>query len=467
MKLPEEFNNIALVDLADNYSEHSDTSTTDYSSDYNLSDYLDLTPEFIDESKISSQNNCVDYEEFVYNPEAFTIQFSQESTLNNQHIISENVLDLVLQHLPYQDLKEASVVSKHWYMRIAKSENLMKKLKLVINVYCNDDPEEFLLLLSSKRQYADVELVVNNDRQTMNFMEAICIKFSKSIENLKIIKYGGHLNFLKRELPFDKLTSIELFSVCSTLSTTFLGEVSTLKKIVIDGIEPNAVKKLLILNPDVEELILYENSFITYLNLDLSSIYMNLKSFAIFDHFNSGLKLPGEFEAVEWARTHRERLKSFLFHQSPTLTTLRLDKCYVGDFNSIISSLPNLKSLEVNKILGDANKIKFLPITSVKTFIAMSIDDVFLQKIVEHFEEISSIYIHHAKINQLLWLLRNSMNVENCGYFWLSFNALAGERSINSLSDILGISIDVLAGSSTKAVKVYKSSKKNFIKEFF
>lgn len=398
MQLPSQ--NIDNCDL-DNSIEGSESA-----SDYGTSSDIDLTPEFIETPGISSQNGFVDYEDFVYNQNTFLSTFQEESTANANHTISGDVLKLVLQHLNYRDIKESSMVAKHWYKTIASSENCMNKLKLVVDIYCNDDHEEFLGLFASQRQYSDVKLVCNNNKHTMIIMEAILIKFSKFLVNLKIIKNGGHLNFLKKKISFDKLETIELFSVCSTLSINFLEDVTTLKTIVIDGIEPLAVKDLLRGNFDVQDLILYENAFITYLNMNLSTIYMNLRSFALFDHVNSGLTLKGEFPACEWSASSRERLQTFLLYQSPTLHTLRLDKCHAQDLQNFIKTLPHLRNLEVNRIVGDMENFQIPKNMSIKSFIAMNIDDIFLKKLVENLKGLKSIYLYYVEQSQLLWILR-------------------------------------------------------------
>lgn len=350
----------------------------------------------------------------------------------------------------------------------------MDKIKLCVRTSCyyNDDGsgddfepevdnEEILNLLNSDREYSDVELVVNNDHETMMFMTAFLLKFSKSIKHLKIVKYGGHFNFLNKSMPFDKLESIELFASCSALSTEFMVNCTNLKKVTLDGLPEKSVKKLLQRNWNIEELILYENCSVTYLNLNLSLIFINLKTFGYLDHITSGFALHGEFEAEEWTGSNRKMLMKFLMCQSPTLETLRLDKVYIEDLSTILEFLPHLRNLEINKIIGDVRTLNLPVNTTIEVFMAATIKDFFLLEIMKKIINLNTLFIHNLKTHQFIMLWENAVELKNFAYCWAS----SSERINGPFVDLEKLSKNISFEAREK-FNIIKTTKINFLKNY-
>lgn len=296
----------------------------------------------------------------------------------------------------------------------------MSKFQLKLDSYCSDDLDDFYDLLHSHREYTDIKMTVNNDDETMMIMTCILFKFSKSIRKLMIVKYGGHLNFLTKPIAFDRLETIELYASCSTLSSEFIVNCENLKQITLDGFTEKSVKEILKKNQNIEELILYENSFITYLNLNLPNIFMNLKTFGYLDHLNSGFTLSGEFPSDEWTPTSRKMMMNFLMYQSPTLTTLRLDKVSVDDVSTIIESLPLLTNLEINSIFGDLKSLRIPVNKTIQVLQATKIHDLFLCEIVKAFKGLKTLFLNNVKTHQFIMLWENCESLKDFSYFWAS-----------------------------------------------
>lgn len=350
---------------------------------------------------------------------------------------------------------------KTWYRQISRTESALSKFKLKLDCYCDGDMHEFFELLQSDRDYTHVEMIVNNDDETMMVMASLLLKFAKSIRHLKLVKYGGHLNFLTKSIAFDKLETVELYASCSTMSTEFLSQCENLKKITLDGVSEKNLREILKKNPNVEELILYENAFITYLNLNLPNIFMNLKTFGYLDHMSSGFTMPGEFAGGDWTVSSREMMMKFLMYQSPTLQTLRLDKVYVDDLATILDSLPLLKNLEINQIVGNVSALRLPMNSSIEVFFAMKIHDLLLCEIVKNLKSLKSLFLHYVKSHQFVFLWDNSVQLREFSYFWASSSERINGPFIELDRIVRNISHDA---ETDETFKITRTTKKKFLK---
>lgn len=166
-------------------------------------------------------------------------------------------------------------------------------------------------------------------------------------------------------MPFSsQLTSCELHAVSGRLSGGFLEHVKTLRKLTVNGLDPHGLVKCLTKNTYLEELTLYENSFISYFENDISPmIKFTLKKFALYDHLSSGLHLDGEFEARRWTKRVLKNIVKFLKTQN-NLKSLHFDSCHILNVGNLI--MPSVEILEINNLHGSAKELKIPPDNNVR-----------------------------------------------------------------------------------------------------
>jgi hypothetical protein len=332
------------------------------------------------------------------------------------------IFDLISHHLSGNDIKTLAQVSQILLRRISSSEKCMKKLLLIVDTFDEGHFESLLAdVLKSCRCYSNVEISLKNNLEAMKNVDRIIKKFAMSIVNLKITKIGGYKSMLNKPLLLLKLESLELHVVCGRVTSEFLENVCTLKKLTVNGLDQSSLQPCLQQNPQLEELTIYENAFISYFDRNLSvKVPFRLKKLAIFDHLNSGLPLQGELSASQWSQKARLNFFKFLKTQSSSLTSLHMDVCYAEDLNYIIKSLPLLECLEVNKIAGDILKLRLEPNESIERFIASSngINGFLLYAIVASCVNLKSMFIYKLQLNQFLFIARFAVQLTKFCYFW-------------------------------------------------
>lgn len=161
---------------------------------------------------------------------------------------------------------------------------------------------------------------------------------------------------LNHPLPFSKrLTKVELHAVCGRLSAGFLKYVKTLRNLIVNGVDPKGLTVCLTNNSKLTELTLYENSFVSYFENDISPlISFKLKKFALLDHLSTGLQLDGEYEAKLWTKSMLQNIVKFLRSQNQ-LKYLQLDKCLAVNIAYLV--MPSLKILEIKSIKGNIEEL--------------------------------------------------------------------------------------------------------------
>ena len=159
-------------------------------------------------------------------------------------------------------------------------------------------------------------------------------------------------SMLNEPLDLPNLEELEVQVSGGRLNWKFFENVTTLKKLTINGIEPKDFAKVLNKNDNLKELTFYENAFISYFTKDISkNIKFQLKSLKILDHNKQlNLRLGGEFHANVWSKNQRSNFYRLLSTQN-SLRALHLDVSYAEDLD-IIFTRPSLKLLEINKVIG-------------------------------------------------------------------------------------------------------------------
>lgn len=218
------------------------------------------------------------------------------------------------------------------------------------------------------------------------------------------------------DMPIEEL---EVQVSCGRLSWKFFENVTTLKKLIINGIEPIGLDKCLNKNTNLKELTFYENSFISYFTQDISkNIKFQLRTLKILDHNNQpNMRLNGEFNANFWSENQRSNFFKLLLTQN-SLKALHLDVCYAEDFD-IILTIPTLKLLEINKVIG--NFPDHIMFSNIKSFITSTdeMDFTMIEKILIYLPKLESLYIHQLSI-EIFFRLLGYQYLRNFHYFWAS-----------------------------------------------
>ncbi|CRK96859.1 CLUMA_CG010014, isoform A [Clunio marinus] len=340
--------------------------------------------------------------------------FASTSTTDAFACIPDKTIELIFQHFSTQDVKTASCVSIFWYHKIGKSMICMKKLKLKLDL-----ENSMLILMKSSRNYANIQIDASCNPTNCNLFNSIVRKFASSLTNLEVTKVGGFNTILNEILLLTRLECLKLNIICGRITGEFLSGVCTLKILSVNGLDPSGLKMCLEQNPEFEDLTLYENSFISYFSQDFTNaIPFNLKKLSVLDHFNTKYCLAGEFPAERWNSVSRYYFYKFLTFQATTLHSLHLDNCHVDDLNKILKLL-TLKTLEINWMVGDLQKVSLEKNFTVINFIASSrISTFLLESIVENLKNMKTMFINRISTHQFLYILRKSYQLKSFHYFW-------------------------------------------------
>jgi len=102
-------------------------------------------------------------------------------------LFPREISDIILGYLSKSDVRNASLVSKHWYNCIANSKKCMSKITLCYTGQLDD--KDINAILNSKRRYQNIRVMCNQDeftktRRIENVLRLILNKFSDSITYL-------------------------------------------------------------------------------------------------------------------------------------------------------------------------------------------------------------------------------------------------------------------------------------------
>ena len=224
---------------------------------------------------------------------------------------------------------------------------------------------------------------------------------------------------LNEPLDLPNLEELEVQVSGGRLNWKFFENVTTLKKLTINGIEPKDFAKVLNKNDNLKELTFYENAFISYFTKDISkNIKFQLKSLKILDHNKQlNLRLGGEFHANVWSKNQRSNFYRLLSTQN-SLRALHLDVSYAEDLD-IIFTRPSLKLLEINKVIGKFPKQ--LPISNIQSFMTRTEEMSYatIEKILMLLPKLESVYIYQLSVEVFFRLLGHQY-LQNFHYFWAS-----------------------------------------------
>jgi len=224
---------------------------------------------------------------------------------------------------------------------------------------------------------------------------------------------------LNEPLDMPNLEELEVKVSCGRLKWKFFENVTTLKKLVINGIEPRGIEKCLRKNTNLKELTFYENAFISYFTRDMSkNIKFQLNSLKVLDHNNQlDLRLAGEFHGNNWSENQRNNFNRLLSTQK-SLRALHLDVCNAEDLDMIFK-MPSLKFLEINKIVG--NFPQQLSSSNIKSFMTRTEKMNFstIDRILSCLPKLRSLYIHQLSV-EIFFRLLGHQHLKDFHYFWAS-----------------------------------------------
>lgn len=219
------------------------------------------------------------------------------------------------------------------------------------------------------------------------------------------------------------LKELEVQVIGGRLSGKFFEQVTTLERLVINGVEPKYLGQWLQNNAKLKELTLYQNAFISYFKKNImNKVKCQLEKLKILDHIEQQeLRLEGELSAEEWSNVQEKNFLKFLSTQN-NLNSLHLDFCN-AEFLPQILSVSSLELLEINKITGDLPK-PLVTYNNIETFLtnvgkAMTIE--MFETFLLYIPNIQSLYIHKIHKEDFQKIIGNRqicVDLQNFYYFW-------------------------------------------------
>lgn len=348
--------------------------------------------------------------------------------------------DLIFQHLEYDEVLQASEVSKSWYKLIGASEASMKKIQ--INVGKNSSNETDLE--SSTRQYINLKLhKVSADiieylskhtwrhismligsltnaqcTQLLQLFAPAVIEFEFYIENI----VSSDEKVLEA-IAFPYLETITFRWTCKKIFEPFFGtQNKNLKNVTIelskDG-QSNAVKAFLLHNSNITDLS------IRLSNYDYNSMFS--------EDFAKCLQIRLETLSFYWRHTNYVEpdkilnLQKFFLSQSECLKRLVFESTF--DCKSVLELIINkLKTLEhltivdlddTSLLLSDKKSFDLKPNPSIKQIdicVNWFISSEMFEKIVLASPNLEVLYIFELSLETLQFLVRNAKNLRHLVY---------------------------------------------------
>lgn len=230
-----------------------------------------------------------------------------------------------------------------------------------------------------------------------------------------------------------------------------------MKKLIVNGVSEEGLIKCLINNSQLEELTIYENSFISYFHKDISqSIKFSLKKLSILDHYNLTdesnklLRLNGEFKAEPWNKRMVKHFQRFLSTQG-RLKSLHLHSCEASNFGKFI--LPSIEILEINTLLGDINDLR-VPANNIRVFLSDDENAYKIIDLIKYFTGLEAIFIKSLSIEMLIVLLQQQERLKRFNY-----TSTFGNREMKNIDLLCKICIE-------NALCINRSSKESFLEMY-
>lgn len=456
------------ISTSGSFGSYGESPSSPVTSDTSGDPDPNLTSSSIDvgfESDLSASSAKV----FLETSDSESDQLSQDQPVDEVSLCSptdplfcipSKAIELVTQHLSSSEVKLAMEVCRNWRNEFSRSKSSMRKLTLNVGIDGPGWDEQLSQLCRTPRQYVNIDVRIGNNKEVQRKVDAILKRLASTVENLKISRVGGLNGLLMEPLALPNLKTFELSVVCGRQSGDFLQCVCTLKKLSVNGLDPATLLRCLVQNPELQELTLVENAFISYFHEDFSvALPFELKKLSIRDHVGTGFYLDGEFPAELWDAQPRLNFLQLLKSQ-PTIESLHMDVCFAADLRRILSALPALKCLEVSRIVGE-QELKLGRNVSVASFVTLNASDPLLHTLSACFVNLTSLFIFNLKTHQFFFIIRNFRHLRNFGYFWAS----ASEKFQGNYVDLKAFYNRITKSDPTiKAnIKVQVMKKENFL----
>jgi hypothetical protein len=317
----------------------------------------------------------------------------------------EEICDEIFAYLNVQDIKEASLVSKHWYNIIGRSKSCMEKICLKPKK-SHQNHEFFKTILDSTRMYQNVQMIdrlneVKKNTKYLRLMRDVVTKLAPTIVSLKLsndLIIKEYLPKLK-ELEFDAHHLRNLIAVNGLLTKTNGLEKLTVNCVHIDT-DQKSMKYL--------RNFLMENSSLKVLKVVDIWLFRGLNSSNVkfrLEDFFTDYRDPIPFD---FFRVHSDSLKvtntiltqdlvSFFMSSFPQLHTLIIQDNFRHDDDSF--------DVPFNRTI---RKVKFDLISHT---IRNGFHDLSIIKIIEKVEKLEEIEIDFIN-PQILRALFNCRSLE-------------------------------------------------------
>ncbi|KAL7048672.1 hypothetical protein ACKWTF_003441 [Chironomus riparius] len=219
-------------------------------------------------------------------------------------IFPEEICDEILAYLNVENIKEASLVSKHWYNMIGRSKSCMYKLCLKpTESYRNH--EFFMSILNSTRMYQNMEMFdrfnkVMSNTKYLRLMREVVAKLASTLVSLKL----SNDLIIKVDLPKLKELEFDAYNYSTLIAANgLLTKAKGLEKLTVNcwNIDKKSLKYLrnfLVENDSLKMLKNYDNRL--FHGLNSSNVKFRLQEFF------TGFKIPLPFE---FFKVHSDSLK--------------------------------------------------------------------------------------------------------------------------------------------------------------
>jgi len=234
------------------------------------------------------------------------------------NILPLEVSDEILAYLSFDDVKNGSLVSKHWYNLIGKSKHCMEKLRLKCNE--SDNLEQFSKIISdSTRLYQDIDVddiyeTALNNTKYLRILRDIVRKFADTLVTLKI----AHDLNIKLDLP--KLKELKIY-ICTIASNGLLTKAKGIEKLTLrhsfmDKRALKYVKSFLLHNESLKVLRIYDVPFLQeFIPADVNFKLEKL-------HIHSGYPIN-----IDFLKLHSSTLKEVTAHVLPGAVAYFMSEC--------------------------------------------------------------------------------------------------------------------------------------------
>jgi len=323
-------------------------------------------------------------------------------------IVNEELHDLICQHFTGKEAMELSTVSKQWNFNIGVSPAAMKKIMLVYDLRpWKSSSRDVTPILTSQRRYYNVKLKgLSIPRRTPSCSDQLQVveKISGSVKDLEVVASTiGDIG-----LKFPKL---QVLKFCYEMSWSSI-------RSILNGI---TASKLKVLEMGKIEDMQYFKDFLMKCNkmenfglYDFERVHCFFKTEAATFPFKLKKFTMVSFNVFEWTPDMLTNFEKFLQTQSSSLQCLQFVRCNKNHLEASLKLLTSLKKLVIcYPITTDFQ----LPVNSSVESLICCFNDDSLQSILTPLPNLKSLAVTQiVTINMVDTIASFAMNLRSVTY---------------------------------------------------